>query len=308
MKSTISFDAPYKFEYSLDYFSRSDKEIVDLRRENSYRRVLDIQGKPMLVIVKPLGPAVMKTLEIHIPGCRSARRMAEMAKSVTRILSLDQDIRPYYRQVSGDKVLNKLSKGQYGLKPPTTPTIFEALVWAILGQQLNLSFIYSLKAKVAMRYGSRCHFNSRRYYGFPSPEELSTATYNELRGMQLSRRKAEYIMGLCRDIVKGKIDLKDLTGLSDEEALQKLMKIKGVGRWTAEYVLLRGLGRWEVIPADDIGIRNAVTHFYNYKKQVDAKEVRRLAETWGDYKGCAAFYLQFAYHKQKNRGANPAKK
>jgi DNA-3-methyladenine glycosylase II len=307
MKTIINSHTPFNFKHSLDYFSRSEKEIVDLCKEGIYQRVLDIEGKPKLVMVRAVGPVYKPALEINLPGCRSNRQLEEVVKIVKQIFSLERDIRPYYHEISGDEVLSRLSSDQYGFKPPVTPTLFEALVWAITGQQLNLSFIYSLKARMVMRYGSKCHYNTRRYYGFPSPQELSQAKGNELRGMQFSRRKAEYITGLARNIVKGKIDLSEIEGMEDEEALERLMKIRGVGRWTAEYALIRGLGRWGVIPADDIGVRNAVTHFYKYKKQVDAREVRKRAVEWGKYKGCAAFYLLFAYQRYKQRKANRSK-
>lgn len=308
MKTTINIDTPLNLKHSLDYFARSDKEIVDLCKENVYHRVLDIKGKPTLAIVKAMGTVVNPALEIYVPGCRSARLMAEVERFVKRIFSLHQDIRPYYLEVSGDEVLSRLSKEFYGFKPPLAPTLYEALVWAIIGQQLNLSFIYSLKSRLVMKYGPKCHYNSRRYYGFPSPQDLSAATYDDLRGMQFSGRKAEYIIHLARDITNNHINTDSVEQMDDELAIEHLTKIKGVGRWTAEYALLRGAGRWSVIPADDIGIRNAVTHFYRYKNQVNGREVRRRAEEWGQYKGCAAFYLLFAYQRYKNKRADQARR
>jgi DNA-3-methyladenine glycosylase II len=302
MKTTITLDTPFNFKYTLDYFSRSDKELVDLSRENLYYRVLDIKSKPVLAIVKSVGPVSKPSLEINVPGCRSARTMKEAERIIKRIFSTAKDIRTFYLKVSGDEALSRLSKANYGLKPPVTPSLYEALVWAITGQQMNLSFIYSLKARLVMKYGPKCHYNGRRFYGFPSCHDLSSATYNELRGMQYSGRKAEYIKGLTKMMVNENIDVDELNQMEDEQAIEKLMKIKGVGRWTAEYALLRGMGRWSVIPADDIGIRNAVTLFYKYKKQVSAKEVRKRAREWGEYKGCAGFYLLFAYQRHKNKG------
>ena len=304
MKTIINIDTPLNFKSTLEYFSRSDKEIVDLCNENVYQRLLVVKDRPLLAIVKSVGTVLKPVLDLYVPGCRSARLLSEVEQKVKRIFSLNQDIRPYYREVSGDEVLNKLNKGNYGFKPPVTPSVYEALIWAITGQQMNLSFIYSLKARLVMKYGVKFRFNNRKYYGFPTPKELSSISQDELRDMQFSRRKAEYIIGLTRAVLKGDIDLKALERMNQEDALERLMKIKGVGRWTAEYVLLRGMGRWGVIPADDIGIRNAVTHFYKYKKQVSGREVRKRAKAWGEYKGCAAFYLLSAYHQYKKKNAN----
>jgi DNA-3-methyladenine glycosylase II len=308
MKTIINIDTPLNFKSALEYFSRSDKEIVDLCKENVYQRVLVIKDKPLLAIVKSVGTVLKPALDVYVPGCRSARLLSEVEQRIKRIFSLNQDIRQYYREISGDEVLSKLSKGHYGFKPPVTPSIYEALIWAITGQQLNLSFIYSLKARLVMKYGPKFRYNGRRYYGFPSPQELSSISPDELRDMQFSRRKAEYIIGLTRSVLKGDINLKGLERMKEEDALDRLMKIKGVGRWTAEYVLLRGMGHWGVIPADDIGIRNAVTHFYKYKKQVSGREVRKRAKAWGEYKGCAAFYLLLAYHQYKNKNASQLKR
>jgi DNA-3-methyladenine glycosylase II len=124
---------------------------------------------------------------------------------------------------------------------------------------------------------------------------LADAAIVDLRVCGLSQNKAEYIKDISIKVASGELDLEKFRrSKSADSIVSELMKLRGMGRWTAEYVLIRGLTRTDVLPADDLAIRKSVSHYYFRDESTDAQAVRTLAEGWGKWKGLAAFYLMRA--------------
>ena len=109
--------------------------------------------------------------------------------------------------------------------------------------------------------------------------------------MQLTTRKAEYIVGLARHIVSGALDLDGLRRLSNDEAIERLTTVRGFGRWSAEWFLARCLGRGDVCPAGDLGVRRAFEHFYGRGRLLSEEAIRRRSARWGAHQNLAAHYL-----------------
>ena len=169
------------------------------------------------------------------------------------------------------------------------PSPFEALVWAILGQQINLPFAYRLKRALVERYGTRLEHDGYTYHLFPAPEALAEADPAELRAMQLSRQKSDYVRSLAALAAGGAIDWAGLRALPSDEAVAELTRLRGVGRWTAEYVAMRGLGHRDVIPAADVGLKFAIGKAYGLGRQATEPEIRLLAERWAGWRSHASF-------------------
>jgi DNA-3-methyladenine glycosylase II len=124
---------------------------------------------------------------------------------------------------------------------------------------------------------------------------LNNVPFDELRGCGLTLRKTEYIKDISKLIVEGKLDLEKFKECEDaEKIIKELCKIRGIGLWTAEFVMIRGLNRLESLPADDIGIRRVISHYYCKNRRISSDEARKIAENWGKWKGLAAFYLIIA--------------
>lgn len=141
------------------------------------------------------------------------------------------------------------------------------------------------------KFADKIEVDGKVYYGFPTPEILSKLKKEDLRGVGLSYRKSEYVIDLSRLVVDKKIDLDDFGGRDASEIIQELLKIRGIGIWTAELAVIRGLHKLDAIPADDIGLRRVVSKYYNNGKPVSSDELRKIAENWGKWTGLAAFYL-----------------
>ena len=146
----------------------------------------------------------------------------------------------------------------FGLRPTLVPDPFEMLVGSISAQQVNLAFAFATRARLVRRYGTPVEFEGTTVHAFPAPAALADAPPSELRAMQFSERKAEYIVGLARELATGRLDLAALATAPDEAVIARLTEIRGLGRWSAEWFLARGLGRPDVCPADDLGVRRAV--------------------------------------------------
>jgi DNA-3-methyladenine glycosylase II len=128
-------------------------------------------------------------------------------------------------------------------------------------------------------------------HAFPRPADLADLQPDELRRIGFSWQKARASIELARSIVAGRFDLEGLAELSDEEAVEHLCALRGVGRWTAEYVLLRGLGRTNVFPGDDVGGRNNLQRWLNLEGPLDYEGVRRVLTPWQRFGGLIYLHL-----------------
>jgi DNA-3-methyladenine glycosylase II len=130
----------------------------------------------------------------------------------------------------------------------------------------------------------------KRFFAFPSADALFGAGVDRIRLAGWSLRKAEYIYGVAKLVVEGDLDLELLKG-RDSKDVVVLDNVRGVGVWTAELTMLRGMHRFDVLPADDFGLKRVISHYYCGGKLITAVEARDIAEAWGMWKGLAAFYL-----------------
>ena len=158
---------------------------------------------------------------------------------------------------------------------------FEALCMAIASQQL------SIKAADTI-FGRFCNLFPKRK---PTPDRVMTLTDDEIRAVGFSRPKVSFIKDLAARVLDGRLDLKGLKKHPDDEVMRQLVAVKGIGRWTAEIFLMFRLGRPDILPADDLGLMNAVQRAYGLRKRPDAKKLREMSELWSPHRSVAAWYL-----------------
>ena len=164
---------------------------------------------------------------------------------------------------------------------------FSALVWAIVGQQISVQAADAILARVVDRLGVTAAADAADDYGF-EPHHFLASTPEGLRQAGLSRAKARYVLDLAARVTDGRLDLERLTSLSD---VAELTTVKGIGRWTAELYLLFSLGRSDILPAGDLGIRKAVQRLDRLPDMPDEGAVRRRGARWQPYRSLAALYL-----------------
>jgi DNA-3-methyladenine glycosylase II len=186
-----------------------------------------------------------------------------------------------------DPVLARLIDEVGPYRQPRVRDRFGALVLAILHQQLALKAAQTITQRFLRLYGDGSGGSGR----MPTPPELLATPPRKLRAAGLSRQKRRYLKDLARKTANGSVPLKRLARLNDEEVIDALAQIKGIGRWTAEMFLLFSLGRPDVWAVDDLGLQLAVKQVYRLRKHPSAEKMRRIAEPWRPYRSVASWYL-----------------
>ncbi len=237
----------------------------------------------------------LKENEIIISGLnRSLNQDDENAISdyISDWFDLRVDLASFYSQMSNDNVLYPLIKKYYGLTLVGINDLFESLCWAILGQQINLLFAYKIKRAFVMSYGESIAFNNGHYYLFPKPSVIAKCNPEALRSLQISKNKAQYIINLARAFEENRLSKTQLASLGDSGAIRsKLVELKGIGPWTAEYVMMKCLKIKAAFPAQDVGLHNAIKNQLGLPVKPTVTEVEKIAKQWKGWESYATLYL-----------------
>ena len=293
MKFFIKPKPPFNFDLVGSLYSRFPIQCVDYYNNGVYERVLEIKDKIQLIKISSVGLVEKSKLLIEVLSDKAGKSLIE--EKIKWMLGVDDDIKGFYKIALKDKKFAQIIKNLYGLRPPKTPTVFEALIIAITEQQIALSVAVALRRRLVEKYGKSIKINSKTYYTFPSPESLARVKPEEIKKLGLSLKKSEYIVDISKKVVKQEIYLEKMKKWDKERILDVLTQIRGVGPWTVEYMMCRGMGRYDALPANDMGLRISVTAYLNKKERVAEQEVRKLFKSFGEYRGYAAFYLIYAY-------------
>lgn len=292
MKIKINCQAPFNFDLSAKIFSNGDPQIQRYE-DGVFRQLIVLDNKIFLISVESSGTVDDPELTVTLtPDNELEQLHITMVKElVTSMFNLDFKLQDFYDEIKLDPVLFKLIEILRGLNSPTTPTFFEALTTSIIDQQISLKVANSMKNRMIKKFGNMLTLNGDVYYGYPGPEILYKLEDDDLRGCGLSYRKASYIIGFSRDLMEGKFDLDGLKNLPTDKIVDELLKIRGVGLWTAEMAVLRGLHRLNSLPADDVGIKRIVSHYYHDDEPISRDDLLLTAKKWGRWRGLAVYYL-----------------
>ena len=285
-------ESPFNFELSTKIFSDGDPQIQ--RYENRcYWQVIRLNERLILITIRSSGTVDEPELSVTLKPDNELTNedIVLVREIISSIFNLDFDLRNFYDDVKEDPIMSKLTSELRGLTSPTTPTLFEAIVSSIIEQQISLKAARSIETRMIKNYGDKLEMEDKIFYGFPAPETLSKLESEDLRRCGLSYRKAEYVIGLAKLIENDKLDLDKFKNMDAPDIIQELLKIRGIGVWTAELALLRGMQRLDTVPADDLGLRRVVSHYYTNGEPISGDKLRKIANSWGKWSGLAAFYL-----------------
>lgn len=277
----------FRFEESLKLLGRSPLEVTHHARDGRVRKWLPL-SRPLLVQVS----AVETGLQLTALSDRGdAEQLEEAARYVDQWFGLQVNIDEFYQLADGDDLLRSLAKDYRGLRIVQIPELFEALVWAIMGQQINLTFAYTLKKRFVERYGEGLVYQDEIYWQFPKPEDLVDVSVEELQELQLTRRKAEYILGVAKLMASGELEKSQLERRSDQSLREKLLAIRGIGPWTADYVSMRCFGRTSAFPIGDAGLHQAIRKHLTLDRKPTIEELELLSARWNGWQAYATYYL-----------------
>jgi DNA-3-methyladenine glycosylase II len=218
-------------------------------------------------------------------GKRQARAVLD------QLLGLRIDLNDWYHAAADDARLRPLADTFRGMKPPRFPTMFEALVNAFACQQLSLDVGLELLNRLSMLCSARVGTLHDARYAFPSAHDVARLPPEHYRAIGFSHQKVRALLSLARTIARRELDLESIEGENDSVVRQRLLELRGVGRWTSEYVLLRGLGRLHVFPGDDVSAQKRLARWLGRSRPLDYAGVRRAVERWQPYAGLVYFHL-----------------
>ena len=285
--------APFRLDLTVWTLRRRPDNTVDRWDGQTYRRVLPLPAGPVEVAVTQIGPPEAPRLRVSVEGqpLRSSVKAA-VASALERLLGLHIDLTAFYRFAARQGRLGPLARRFRGMKPPRFATVFESIINAIACQQVTLTLGIRLLNGLAANYGPALQEGDATVHAFPRPDDLVGLQPDDLRRIGFSRQKGRAMIELARSITEGRLNfLEGLAELPDEEAVERLRGLRGVGRWTGEYVLLRGLGRTHIFPGDDVGARNNLQRWLHLAGPLDYEGVRRTLAGWQSHGGLIYFHL-----------------
>jgi DNA-3-methyladenine glycosylase II len=283
---------PFRLDLTVWALRRRQRNLMDRWDGTTYRRVVVVGGRPTELAVRQAGsfPAPMLRVTATPPPGTQVDRW-HLRAALDRLLGLRIDLTDWYHMAADDERLRPLADRFRGMKPPRFPTMFEAVINAFACQQLSLEVGLELLNRLTALAGATFERPLHIQYAFPTAEDVVRLTPAQYRAIGFSRQKVRALLALARAITRGEVDLEVLGQGGNAAVQQGLLELRGVGRWTAEYVLLRGLGRLNVFPGDDVGAQKRLGRRLGRSRPMDYAAVQRAVRRWQPYAGLVYFHL-----------------
>jgi AraC family transcriptional regulator of adaptative response / DNA-3-methyladenine glycosylase II len=283
---TLRLPADFCLKETLGHIGRDPESRVVKRRGRAFREGLWLTGGPGVVEVDLKADQIQVRLEA--PGPLAAGDAALTHRWVLRRLGLVWEPSPFERLVRDDSRLGPLVARRPGLRLPLTGTAEDALFWAIVGQQVNLGFAYRLLNRLVERAGAPA---VGELWAPPRAAVLADWEPAELQQVQFSRSKAEYVVAASRQVAGGELNFETLAAGPAPVAEEKLRAVRGIGPWTARYILMRGLGFADCVPVGDAGLVRGLMLLYGLDQRPGPEQTEALMEPFRPYRSLATFHL-----------------
>ena len=264
----LAVPQPYDFLASTERFRSYGADLANLWHDGGLHRV--VAGRET-------------RLEAAAGGVRLEPWDDALVPAVSHLLGLPFDLGGFWAWARGEPVLARLEEPLRGYRPPLAADPWEMLVTSITAQQVSLHSAFAVRSRLIERFGER----HEHAWAFPTRERIAAAGEDEIRAVGFSGRKAEYVTGLARS----DLDLGRLASRSDDEVVEAITGVRGLGRWTADWFLARCLARADAWPAGDLGVRKAVSHFYGEGRSLSEQETREVGERFGPWRNVACHML-----------------
>jgi DNA-3-methyladenine glycosylase II len=275
----VDLAGPLDIPASLELFRRHGDDLLDRWDGAALTRTLRVGNEVIPYTATNVGSVEAPALLVRTPSVED-RKAVETAIRATFLPPPPS----YLALLQADPVIAALDTRFPGLRTVRQFDLFAALIRCVSAQQVNLRWATTTRRRLAEAFGDRHTLDGHAIYSL-NPARIAHASVAELRALQFTTRKAEYIIAIAEAIAGGTIDLPTLAALPDDEVIARLTAIRGVGRWTAEWILARTLGR-PVVVAGDLGVRKGIGRYYldlAPKAPLPSEEETRRAVThWGE--------------------------
>jgi len=290
VSNEIYLQTPREFDFSqcLRFLNRNHHECLHRIDGDNWIKMVKLAGEPVIVRVSKSSNCLrLAPLNTSL----SPDQQSGLISYIREVFDLDRDLRPFYDQLNQDQVIGSLCQNYYGLRLLGIPDLFEALCWCIIGQQINLTFAYKLKRRLVEARGESLNFEGINYRLFPTPLAIARMSEKDFTGWQYSGSKAAYLVGIAREIQQGDITRDQLLVMTPEEAYNRLLQLKGIGPWSAQYVMMKCLRINTAFPVEDVGLQNAVRIQMRVDTKPSLQELVGFGNRWNPWQAYATFYL-----------------
>ncbi|MDN3017643.1 DNA-3-methyladenine glycosylase [Paenibacillus sp. BSR1-1] len=279
-QEAIQIDGPYNFDSVLQRHTPDPLKLLDLEKR-TIRVPIVIAEKAQVVDITATGTTDRPAFVLNGKTDKEAaiKRVSEIFQWK---VPLDK-IQNHFQETDLKEIFNLF----IGTPLVLDFDLFGSLIKCIIHQQINMTFAYTLTERFVKTFG----YEIEGVWFFPEPETVAGLQVEQLRDLQFSGRKAEYIIGIAKEITENGLHLDVLKNQPDEAIFEQLTKIRGVGRWTVENFLLFALGRPNLFPLADIGIQNGLKKLYQLEKKPTYEEMERYKQDWEPYLSYASLYL-----------------
>lgn len=291
---TLQPRPPFRLDLTVWALRRRAHNVVDRFDDGIWRRVLVIGKSPVAVAVGQTRHNELPEIEVRISAARPRAVKEEVAATIRRMLGLDRDLSDFYRLARADARFRELAERLRGMKPVRYATVFEGFANAVACQLVSLSAGMHVLNRMADAYGvpGKVDGAATPMRSFPAAATIARSNPDALRAFGLSRQKGEYLVGLAQLAIDPRdCDFASIDRLDDDDAIARLSKIRGVGRWTAEYVMLRSFGRINIFPGDDVGGRKKLFEWLGSSDAPTYDGVGKMLERWHPYGGLIYLHL-----------------
>lgn len=292
MTKSIPLPADYRSHDVLAFHSRDPEALAERVEPGRIRKGVLIDGVPVLLDVTLEGGAAV--CKVDADGPLASAALAQVDDALLNILALRIDPAPFLNAVRGDALLGAVAQRQSGLRIVQSATIFEALTWAIIGQQINLTFAIALRRTFIAQAG-RAHASG--LWCYPEPADVARLAPEELTTRKFSRAKADTLLRLARLVDSGALALDRSADAAEVSAA--LLAVKGIGPWTVNYALLRGYGYADCSLHGDVAIRAALQLLLGEQAKPDMARTEALLARYAPHRTMAAAHLWASLHPVK---------
>jgi DNA-3-methyladenine glycosylase II len=278
----IEVSPPYDFSHALKRLAMDPLISVDIAQQKVIVP-LYVQHMPIAVTVESIGTKEAPRFLVAAPY---PERKDEIMERISHLFQWNTPLASIHEHFQRTE-LKPLFIEYEGMPLILDFDLYFCLMKCLIHQQLNLKFAYRLTERFVKTFGTQID----GVWFYPRPEDIAALSYDELKQLQLSGRKAEYIIDTSRLIAEGRISLEELAHKSEAEVMEELLSIRGIGPWTVQNFLLFGLGKPNVFPKADIGLQRAIQRLLGLSEKPSAKQMEELSKQWEPYLSYASLYL-----------------
>lgn len=272
----------------LELAGRDDRDWVNRREDSDYLRLFTVGTRMVLVRCGTDGEGLRVTVDVEGDAAVEPELTRHLERRLVHMFALDTSWKPVAAVLASDPVLAPHLASVHDFRPFRPPSLFEALVDAVLGQQVNLNLAVRLRNHLVESFGASRRVGGEVYYAFPTPARLARASIALLRELQLSSRKAQIVLELARRFCRRMQEPGE-----PRADLARLMTYPGVGRWSGEYALMQGMGAADVVPGGDACLQATIGRLYGFGDKATEEQVRKVALGWRPYRSWGAYFVWY---------------